>query len=209
MEPIQKPAAKNFLHIAANDIIFEENDDAKEMYIILSGKVGIHKKVKQSYKMLVELKEGDIFGEMALVDRKPRVARAVAITDVKLMPINEKALEKLIATNPIFAMKMVRMLSKRLRDADQTITNLLLGDKKGLVTSALITFAKQNGTELPGGIGIELNRFLKWAILRVGLETDDIQTALNLLQKDRLLEKDPTTNNKVILNSSILKYRME
>lgn len=209
MEPQKKLPLKNNLNFRSSDIIFEENDAAHEMYIILNGRVGIHKKVKHAYKMLIELKEGDIFGEMALVDRKPRVARAVAITDVQLIPINEVALEKLISTNPKFAMKMVRMLSKRLRDADQTITNLLRGDKKGLVTSALITFAKQSGTEVPGGIGIELSRFLKWAILRVGLETDDIQIALNLLLKDRMLDKDPSSNNRVILNSSILKYRIE
>ncbi len=41
-----------------SDIIFEENQEAEEMYLIVNGKVGIHKKVKEAYKLLVELKEG-------------------------------------------------------------------------------------------------------------------------------------------------------
>jgi len=100
------------------EIIFEENDPADEMYILITGTVGIHKKVNDAYKMLIELKEGDMFGEMAIIDKKPRSARAVALTSVQLFPVNEILLSQLIKTNPEFTLRLVKILSNRLRESN-------------------------------------------------------------------------------------------
>ena len=100
------------------EIIFEENDPADEMYILITGTVGIHKKVNDAYKMLIELKEGEMFGEMAIIDKKPRSARAVALTSVQLFPVNEILLSQLIKTNPEFTLRLVKILSNRLRESN-------------------------------------------------------------------------------------------
>ncbi|MBM9499161.1 cyclic nucleotide-binding domain-containing protein [Leptospira sp. 201903071] len=192
-----------------SDIIFEENQDAEVMYLIVKGKVGIHKKVKEAYKLLVELKEGDMFGEMALIDKTPRSARAVARTDVSLIAINEGAFFNLIKTNPGFSMKIVKILSSRLRETNKTIASLLKADKKNLVTSALINFSQTHGEQDGASYRIHLNHFMKWAILRVGLEHQDLVHAISLLVKDKMVEQRKEDPSTLIIREALFKYTVD
>ncbi|XDD49613.1 Crp/Fnr family transcriptional regulator [Leptospira sp. WS92.C1] len=192
-----------------SEVIFEENQAAEMMYLIVKGRVGIHKKVKEAYKLLVELKEGDMFGEMALIDKTPRSARAVAKTNVSLIAINESAFFNLIQTNPGFSMKVVKILSSRLRETNKTIAALLKADKKNLVTSALITFSQSNGTKDGNHHRIHLNHFIKWAILRVGLEHQDLVTAITLLVKDKMVEQPKEDPSTLIIRDSLFKYTVD
>lgn len=192
-----------------SEIIFEENQEAEVMYLIVRGKVGIHKKVKEAYKLLVELKEGDMFGEMALIDKTPRSARAVARTDVSLIAINEGAFFNLIQTNPGFSMKIVKILSSRLRETNKTIASLLKADKKNLVTSALISFSQTNGQKDGNNFRIHLSHFIKWAILRVGLEHQDLVTSISLLVKDKMVEQRKEDPSTLIIRDSLFKYTVD
>ena len=56
-----------------------------------------------------------IFGEMALIDDAPRSATAVAVTDVELVPVSEKQFLFLVSQTPFFAIKVMRVLARRLR----------------------------------------------------------------------------------------------
>jgi CRP/FNR family transcriptional regulator, cyclic AMP receptor protein len=190
------------------EIIFEENDPADEMYILITGTVGIHKKVNDAYKMLIELKEGDMFGEMAIIDKKPRSARAVALTSVQLFPVNEILLSQLIKTNPEFTLRLVKILSNRLRESNYQITSLLKGDRKKIVKSHLSTFANLHGKEINNGYIISLNPFLKWAILRVGLDLKDIQEAINLLIKEKMVNRLAEDPNKLFVLKTLGKYEI-
>ncbi|WP_167881234.1 cyclic nucleotide-binding domain-containing protein [Leptospira gomenensis] len=192
-----------------SDVIFEENQDADVMYLIVKGKVGIHKKIKEAYKLLVELKEGDMFGEMALIDKTPRSARAVARTDVSLIAINEGAFFNLIRTNAGFSMKVVKILSSRLRETNKTIASLLKADKKNLVTSALINFSQTNGEKDGSVYRIQLGHFIKWAILRVGLEHQDLVSSISLLIKDKMVEQPKEDPSLLIIRDSLFKYTVD
>ena len=62
-----------------------------------------------------------IFGEMALVDGAPRSATAVAMTDVTLVPVSEKQFLFLVSQTPFFALKVMRVLARRLRASNKVI----------------------------------------------------------------------------------------
>lgn len=66
-----------------NTMIFSENEPGNELYIIQNGRVKITKIVDNNEVLLAMLKTGDIFGEMALLENKPRSASAIAYDDVK------------------------------------------------------------------------------------------------------------------------------
>jgi CRP-like cAMP-binding protein len=70
--------------------------------------------------MLAELSTNHIFGEMALIDDAPRSATAVAKTDVELVPISEKQFLFLVSQTPFFALKVMRVLARRLRATNKT-----------------------------------------------------------------------------------------
>jgi CRP-like cAMP-binding protein len=100
----------------AGEIIFNEGDKAEELFVIKSGQVGI----RLGNRTLSELPANSIFGEMALIDGAPRSATAVALTDVELIPVSEKQFLFLVSQTPFFALKVMRVLARRLRAASRS-----------------------------------------------------------------------------------------
>jgi CRP/FNR family transcriptional regulator, cyclic AMP receptor protein len=100
----------------AGEIIFQEGDKAEEVFVIKSGQVGI----RLGNRTLSELSANTIFGEMALIDAAPRSATAVALTDVELVPISEKQFLFLVGQTPFFALRVMRVLARRLRVSNRS-----------------------------------------------------------------------------------------
>lgn len=99
----------------AGDIIFREGDAGSEVFVIKSG----HVEIRTGDRLLDTLSEHDLFGEMALVDAAPRSATAVATTDVEVVPLTEKQFVYLVGETPYFALKVMRVLARRLRAQNQ------------------------------------------------------------------------------------------
>ncbi|HEC79855.1 MAG TPA: cyclic nucleotide-binding domain-containing protein, partial [Firmicutes bacterium] len=65
------------------EVICKEGDKGDSMYIIYEGAVKITKRAHDKETTLAVLKEGDFFGEMAIIDREPRSASAIAEGETK------------------------------------------------------------------------------------------------------------------------------
>jgi CRP/FNR family cyclic AMP-dependent transcriptional regulator len=100
----------------AGDVVFREGDEAKELFVIKSGRV----RVQIGNRTVTELGQNDIFGEMALIDSQPRSATVTAISDVELVPVSEKQFLFLVSQTPFFALKVMRVLAQRLRVTTKT-----------------------------------------------------------------------------------------
>jgi CRP/FNR family transcriptional regulator, cyclic AMP receptor protein len=95
----------------SGSLIFAEGQPGDVMYIIREGEVGI-----EIRGVLVEtLGVGDIFGEMSLVDHAPRIASAIARTDCVIVPIDRRRFSYLVQQTPYFALKIMQVMSARLR----------------------------------------------------------------------------------------------
>ncbi|HEY4572981.1 MAG TPA: cyclic nucleotide-binding domain-containing protein, partial [Thermoanaerobaculia bacterium] len=109
----------------AGEHIFREGDLGTEMYIINEGKVEILNVVGDEEQVLAVLEKGDFFGEMSVLEDLPRAATARAATDVRLLQINGSTFDQLLQGNPEIAVRMMRKLSRRLRETDEMIKSLL------------------------------------------------------------------------------------
>jgi CRP-like cAMP-binding protein len=96
---------------SAGETIFSVGDPGDVMFAIKSGTVDIF----FDEALLETVKEGGIFGEMALVDRSVRSANAIAKTDCELVQINEDRFDLLVKFNPYFALEVLRVTVRRLR----------------------------------------------------------------------------------------------
>jgi hypothetical protein len=102
--------------VAAETVIFQEGDEGQLMYVLLDGAVEIRKRSGGTMKSIEVIERpSDFFGEMALIDGKPRSASAVAIKPSRLMEVDRPTFENMLLTNGSFALQIVRSLSKRLR----------------------------------------------------------------------------------------------
>ncbi len=124
--------------------IFAEGSTGDALYIIISGEVLITKivnKVTGETKPLSLLGKGDFFGEMSLLEDKPRFASAIAKTEVKLLRLPRKEFENLFNSEPRVALKqlfaLINQLSTRLRHTSEELTLLfeigrIIGSQRNL-----------------------------------------------------------------------------
>ena len=101
----------------AGDVIFREGDPAEELFVVKTGSV----EIRVGNRLLDTLPERSIFGEMALIDRGPRSATAVAATDTTLVPVGEKQFLFLVTRTPYFALNVMRVLTQRLRSSNRIV----------------------------------------------------------------------------------------
>ena len=106
--------ASNVQEFQANSTIFVEGAPGDVMYVVLEGEVEllVHSQV------LEVAGPGDIVGEMALIDAKPRSATARAKSDCRLAPVDERRFLFLVHEHPFFALHVMRVLTDRLRRMD-------------------------------------------------------------------------------------------
>lgn len=97
--------------VPAGQTIFAEGQPGDHMYAVVTGQVQI---VRQG-RALATIEAGGLFGEMALIDRQPRSATAVALTDCRVAAIPERRLTLLVSQNPQFALQLMRLLVERIR----------------------------------------------------------------------------------------------
>jgi CRP/FNR family cyclic AMP-dependent transcriptional regulator len=103
--------------VTAGTVVFAAGEPGGEFFIIESGTVS----VRLGERTIETLGRGEIFGEMALVDAKPRSATIVAETDCVLVPISEKQFVLMVREAPYFALSVMRVLAQRLRAANSVI----------------------------------------------------------------------------------------
>lgn len=93
------------------EIIFNEGDPADFMFAVVEGEVQINFRGA----VIERCTPVTVFGEMALIDRRPRSATAVAAVDCRLAAIDEKRFLRLVEQVPRFALQMMQVISERLR----------------------------------------------------------------------------------------------
>jgi len=107
------------------DIIFSEGDIGTEMYILQSGSVELFKQIAGETRVLATLEKGDFFGEMSVLEDLPRTASARAKTDVELVKINGAMFDTMLKSNTEIAVRMMRKLSRRLREVTAMLEDSL------------------------------------------------------------------------------------
>ena len=95
-------------------MIFSECQSGQDMFIIQDGQVKISKVVDGNEVILAVLKKGDFFGEMALLENKPRSASAIAHEDCRLMTVNRKNFDQMVATQPQLISRLTTTFAERL-----------------------------------------------------------------------------------------------
>lgn len=122
----------------AGEALFHEGDVGDAMYLIRQGKIKIIKGRGDEEKVLAVLKEGDFFGEMAVIDGSPRSASAFAVDEVALLMIDKETFHAKTKENPLISY-ILETLSRRLRAADEQIKLLMIKSEERRVIALLLT----------------------------------------------------------------------
>jgi len=186
--------------VPANEVIFRENEPGQDMYIIQSGSVKITKRVRNIEKTLVVLGKGEFFGEMSILNDKPRSASAVSVEDCELLVIDRRTFEAMVKGNPEIALRIIKKLAARLQEADHQIENLMIKDNTGRVVNhiaRLVTASGKQGTTM-----IDLGLTEEDIANMVGISRETASAILAKMSKAHIM--DFSTGRAVVTDSDQL-----
>lgn len=133
--------------IDKNTVIFQEQEQADAFFLIIEGKVKVMLTDREGREVIVAiLGSGEYFGEMALLDTAGRSAQVMAMQPCRVLALAKDDFYRCLNGHPDIAMKIIQLLSQRLRRANDTINSLATLDVQARVARVLLEAAEyQNG----------------------------------------------------------------
>lgn len=168
--------------IPANTVLFQEGDRGEEMFIIQTGKVKISKRIRGVEKTLATLDKGEFFGEMAILNDKPRSASAETLEDCDMLVIDRKTFDALIRGNVEIAVRFIKRLADRLRETNDQMEALMIKDNTSRLVSILAKQVKEHSK------GSEFFMTVEDLAGLAGIENSQVKMILEKLASVRILE---------------------
>ena len=194
--PLQQKYGRAF---EPGELIFEEDEDGDHMFIIQEGQVTISRTISGKDTPMALLEKGEFFGEMAIVNRIKRTARARAHVRTQLLAFDRLGLEQLVEKNPKIALSIIDRLCRRLGSANAQIRQMAQRSNLHSLWVALQVLAqKEEGLGTLHQIQEELGMTLQCSQADVEALVKDLVTKGALaLEEDKVVLKDRALFSKL------------
>lgn len=169
----------------AGTVLFREGDPGEEMYVIQSGRVQLTRTVRGREVHLATLPAGEFFGEMAIVNRRPRSATATVIDPAQVLVIDGRTFEAMVRGNAEIAVRFIKKLAARLAQANAQVEVLLLADLNHRIVHHLRHLAQAHGHLDGPGVRIEVTP--EEIAEHVSAKLEDVRTCLGRLEQARMV----------------------
>jgi len=181
-----------------DEIIFFEGEIGNYIYIIKSGKVKMLKMNQNGDEQILNIfKNDDILAEVILFDKENYPATAIALTGVELYSINSKKLSKIFLNHPQITVKVMKVMSSRLRRAQQNIRDFGLKDSKSRLASLLYHLAERHGDKKENEISISLFLTQKELANMIGTTRETVSRTLKNIEKENIIS---TSRKQIVIN---------
>jgi CRP/FNR family transcriptional regulator len=179
-----------------NEIVFLEHEPGDELYIIQKGKIKITKIVDNNEVMLAMLKPGDIFGEMAILENKPRSATVLSSGDSVMLAVNKANFEAMVQQNPQLGTRLITLLSERIWKAYRQLANILITNPLGRLFDTLLTIVEENRVTIVHNASFSFDFGPDELVKMVGIAADEGSLLVQELFKNT---KFKLQDNKIIV----------
>ncbi len=169
-------------------ILFREKELGEEFYILLAGSVKIYTTSANSEeKILSVFRPGESFGELSLIDGKPRSATAETIQDSVLLSLSKQNFLAIMANKFDITLTIMQELCQRLRDTNQHVHDLTFLDSRTRVLKNLIQMANKHGTRRGSQITLRVVINYDELSLMAGVQKDVLMQVLRELELKSIL----------------------
>ncbi|QGP92895.1 Anaerobic regulatory protein [Neomoorella glycerini] len=147
-----------FRRYRKNMYIFMEGEPGDAIYFVKKGAIKLFQVLEDGReKILHFVREGEIFAEVLLFEGGPYPATAETLEDTEVGIIRNADMERLLSRHGEMAVKIIKVMSRRLRQAQEHIRDLALKGAYGRLASTLLQLARDYGTPREDGVTIDLN----------------------------------------------------
>ena len=185
-------------HFKDNEIVFSEHEPGHELHIIQKGKIKITKIVDNNEVLLAVLKPGDIFGEMAILENKPRNATAISFGESELLAVSKSNFEVMVKGNPQLGTKLITLLSERIWKAYRQLANILISNPLGRMFDMLLTVVEENRIPISHNTSYSFEFGPDELIKMVGLTVDKGNLLIQKLFENKKFQLE---DNKIVVTN--------
>ena len=140
----------------AGQIIFAKGDPGDSLMIVLEGRIKIGSLTAEGREIVLNLIEpGQVLGEVAALDGRPRTMGAIAAEPVQIFVLRRKAVLAFLEAKPTVAIRLIGVLCQKLRRTTEMFEEKLLG-MAPKVARGLLRLAAEHGRRTPEGLLIDL-----------------------------------------------------
>ena len=137
----------------AREYVFMEGDASRWFYVVKSGHVKILRHSRTGKDVILEmLGPGEVFGGVAVIEKRPYPAAAQATDGAAVLKIPADAIVALAERHPAFIREMALMLGRRLRTAHDSVKSLAVDPVEARLAAALLRLAEREGTRSKAGV---------------------------------------------------------
>ena len=134
-------ASGKIRNLVRGDVLFEAGDDPDSIYVVLTGRIAIalgNRPFDHRESVIALMDEGDLFGEMGMLDKSARSAGARALETSTVLEIPYTSVLDQLNASTSLMWNVVRMLSRRLRAMDQALADSVFLDVTGRTAKRLV-----------------------------------------------------------------------
>jgi CRP/FNR family transcriptional regulator, cyclic AMP receptor protein len=129
-------------------VILFEDDPGDSLFVVREGRTKVVLIGEDGREVILGvLGPGEYFGELSLIDDRPRSAHVIAMEDSNLLVLRREDFRRRVESSPNVAWALLTELSRRLRRADDKIGGLVLLDVPGRIARLLLDLAEESGTD--------------------------------------------------------------
>jgi len=173
------------VRLAAGTSLFQDGDPADGLYCVVGGVVRIYLDNADGRELTITLcEEGEVIGEVALLDGLSRSANAAALTDVELLFVGRRVFLELIDEEPGLSKAIVLALCERLRLATDKINRAAFLDLRDRLLVLLRELAIVHGHIEPDAAVVDLELTQGMLAQMLGATREAVNKQLRMLQKD-------------------------
>lgn len=186
-------AVSTIKHILENVAILRVDEEGDTLFIILHGRVSVTKHSDEGREVILSiLSDGEFFGEMSLLDGKPRSATVIATEPTELLLLRRADFLLCLSRHPQIATKLLSALAYRLRRTNRQVESLALLNAYGRVAGVLLQLAEDQGECVEGSCRITISErpILQEIANMAGTTRETVSRILNDLEKRGYLERD-------------------
>ena len=194
-------------HYKKNEVIFFEGEKGEGLFLIEKGKVKLVKMSEGGEELTLNIyRDNEIFAEIVIFDHGPYPATAITMEKSKINKIDIKDLNSFIAKHPDISTKIMKIITKRLRRAQQNVQNLGLKNSKNRLAALLNYLAERHGIKENNKTKINMSLTQQEIANMIGTTRETVSRAINLFKRKGYIETNK--NNIYISNLSNLKNEM-
>lgn len=173
----------------AGTVLFREGEPGTEMYVVQSGRVKISKQVGSDARTLAILGPGEFFGEMAILNNKPRTATAEVLEDSRMLVLDAQTFEAMVVGNTEIAVRLIKKLARRLDSANALIEILHQQDPRVRVILGISRIAEEFGQQRSDGVYVPTTTAELSA--QIGLDEPRVIEVMTRLARLRIVHPVP------------------